>query len=174
MRQTTLTSTMGLSNQSPLHTSATSSELSYRRMPLYSKRRSVKAISVHRIPINNVATRASSNRKGIIAGTKTKHDSSKTLVDMLMVQEELQWHAIVPFGNVLKSISELLLRCAPHTPMTVDHTGIFFVSCDQTSGRLIHIILLKEDLIDFKLHSDNVPFRCTLETGSLHAGFHQR
>ena len=96
--------------------------------------------------------------------------------------------------NTLKCISELLLCCAAQTPIVVDAQGIYFVACYQTSvrywlgfrttkkikwftnpdsGRLIHIALRAADLLEFQVHTEKLPFRCTLETGSIHAVFHQ-
>lgn len=57
--------------------------------------------------------------------------------------------------------------------MTVGPKGIGFVASDQTSGRLIHIQLVPNDLLHFRLCIESVPFRCTLETNSIHAVFHQ-
>ena len=126
-------------------------------------------------------------RKGHTEGGRARETTPgiQSLVDLLLADEPLVWHAVIPFGtrppddprslspNTLKCIAELLLRCAPQTPISVDHDGIVFVACDQGSGRLIHILLSAEDLIQFQFHSEKVPFRCTLETSSLHAVFHQ-
>jgi hypothetical protein len=57
--------------------------------------------------------------------------------------------------------------------MTVGPKGIGFVASDQTSGRLIHIQLVPNDLLHFQLYVESAPFRCTLETSSIHAVFHQ-
>jgi hypothetical protein len=77
----------------------------------------------------------------------------------------------VPHGSVLKCISELLMRCAPHVPATVDADGLSFVACDPATGRLIHIVLHTTDLLDFRFRRDH-PLRCTLESSSLYAVFH--
>ena len=93
-------------------------------------------------------------------------------MDFLREEESLVFHAVLPFGNTLKCIAELLLRCASHTPLTVDRvSGITFMACDQTSGRLIHIQIHPGDMLQFVTYSD-VKFRCTLETSSLFASFH--
>lgn len=63
------------------------------------------------------------------------------MIDMLNAETALAFHAVVPHGSVLKSISELLMRCAPHVPVHVDGRGLSFTACDPTSGRLIHIVL---------------------------------
>ena len=50
----------------------------------------------------------------------------------------------------------------------MDRGGIAFVASDQTSGRLIHIFLSREDMLEFRVMQESLPFRCTLETGSIH------
>ena len=78
----------------------------------------------------------------------------------------------LPMGSTLKSVAELLLRCAPQTPLSVDPGGVSFVASDASSGRLIHVRLGAEDLLQFHIHhGGSSPFRCTLETGSIHAVF---
>lgn len=111
---------------------------------------------------------------------ETRDEGPRALVDLLRSEEDLAWYAIgrgtvytralrsIPFGNTLKCISELLLRCASQTPITVDRGGIAFVASDQTSGRLIHIFLSRDDMLEFKVIQESLPFRCTLETSSIH------
>lgn len=60
------------------------------------------------------------------------------LVDLLQREERLSFHAVLPHGSTLKCISELLLRCATQTPLSVTPNGITLVASDATSGRLIH------------------------------------
>ena len=99
---------------------------------------------------------------------------AQDLVNLLLEEEELMWHAVVPQGSILKCIAELLLRCATHTPLTVDPEGISLLASDASSGRLIHVRLSPRDLVQFRIHTETAPsFRCTLETSSLHAVFHQ-
>jgi hypothetical protein len=97
----------------------------------------------------------------------------QTMVRLLDAeQEQLAFHAIVPHGSVLKCVSELLMRCAPHVPVCVDASGMSFVACDPTSGRLIHVVLAADDFLEFRFLRQH-PLRCTLESSSLHAVFHQ-
>lgn len=102
-------------------------------------------------------------------------DGTQSLVDFLRTEEELLFHAVLPLGNTLKCIAELLLRCAPQSPMTVDpENGLCFSACDPGSGRLIHIRIHPDDMIQFRVYSAaKTPFRCSLETGSLFASFHR-
>ena len=80
-------------------------------------------------------------------------DSIASLIGILKNEDNLAFYAVLPQGNVLKSASELLMRCAPHVPVTADANGIGFVACyegfarcghaprrDPPSGRLIHIL----------------------------------
>lgn len=94
------------------------------------------------------------------------------MVSLLDNEAQLAFHAVVPHGNILKCVSELLMRCAPHVAVTVDRMGMSFVACDPTSGRLIHVVLGANDLLDFRFLRQH-PLRCTLESSSLHAVFHQ-
>lgn len=88
-------------------------------------------------------------------------------------EEELAFHAVVPHGNVLKSVAELLMRCAPHVSLTVDpREGLSFLACDQVGGRLIHVVLTPADMAAF-VFQRTTPMRCMLESNSLHAVFHQ-
>ena len=82
------------------------------------------------------------------------------------------FHAIMPSGSTLKSVAELMVRCAPQTSTVVDENGIAFVSCDPSSGRLIKVHIQTADMSNFKFMGP-VPLRCTLESTSLHAVFHQ-
>lgn len=100
---------------------------------------------------------------------KTQHGH---MMQLLADEEPLAFHAVLPHGSVLKCISELLMRCAPHVPLTVDGGGLAFVACDPATGRLIHIALRAEDLLEYDFRRDH-PLRCTLESGSMHAVFHQ-
>lgn len=101
-------------------------------------------------------------------------DGTQSLVDFLCGEEDLIFHAVLPLGNTLKCIAELLLRCAPQSPMCVDaEHGLTFTACDPSSGRLIHIRIHPDDMIQFRMHSvQKAPFRCSLETTSLFASFH--
>ena len=98
-------------------------------------------------------------------------DIPQALVDLVMAEEQLCWHAVCPVGSTLKCIAELLLRCAPNTPIAVDVAGLTFIASDAASGRLIQIRLSAADLLQFRIHRGPTPFRCTLETSSLHAVF---
>ena len=95
-----------------------------------------------------------------------------TLVNLLQNEEELAFHAIIPHGNILKCISELLMRCAPHVSLTIQTTGISFLACDPTGGRLIHINITNGDMHSFS-YRRSTQMRCVLESSSLHAVFHQ-
>lgn len=99
-------------------------------------------------------------------------NSVDALVRLLDGEEQLAFHAVIPQGNVLKCIAELLMRCASYVPVTVDSDGLTFVACDTNSGRLIHIVLHHKDLRSFNFLRTQ-PLRCTLESSSLHAVFHQ-
>jgi hypothetical protein len=107
----------------------------------------------------------------------------------LELEEEIAFYGIIPNGNILKCISELLMRCSSNIPVTSDATGIMFLACDATSGRLIHIVMKKEDMLAYKFHRLSVHtsrhpqevginqgniLRCSLDSHSLHAVFHQR
>jgi hypothetical protein len=95
-----------------------------------------------------------------------------TLVQLLQNEEELAFHAVIPHGNVLKCISELLMRCAPHVSLTIQSQGLVFLACDPTGGRLIHITLMSGDMRGFS-YSRSASMRFMLETNSLHAVFNQ-
>ena len=95
-------------------------------------------------------------------------DGVDTLVQLLQKEEELAFHAIIPHGNILKSVSELLMRCAPHVSLTIDNDGLIFLACDPNGGRLIHIVMSRGDMRGFCFRRSS-PMRCTLETNSLHA-----
>ena len=44
-------------------------------------------------------------------------------------EDALVFHAVLPFGHILKCIAELLLRCAAQTPMVVDPArSVFFAT----------------------------------------------
>lgn len=90
--------------------------------------------------------------------------SVASLLGLLHAEGDLVFHAVIPHGNVLKCVSELLVRCAAHVPVTVDGNGIGFTACDPTSGRLIHIHLHPRDMMDFRFLR-GAPLRVTLETG---------
>ena len=76
---------------------------------------------------------------------RSKPTSSSTpkgvqiLLDLVKEEGNLLWYAIVPFGNSVKCISELLMRCSTQTPLVVTSEGLVMVASDQTSGRLIRI-----------------------------------
>ena len=107
----------------------------------------------------------------VVGPAAAADDAVQALIDFLCAEEAVVFYAVIPFGNTLKCIAELLLRCANQTPMTVDaEQGVAFTACDQNSGRLIHIVLRPRDMLRF--HVAKAPFRCTLETGSLFASFH--
>ena len=98
------------------------------------------------------------------SGEAAAHDRRRgidSLIEFLNTETQLAFHAVIPHGNILKCISELLMRCASHVPVTVDPTGISFVACDPASGRLIHVVLQAPDLVDFCFLRDH-PLRCTL------------
>lgn len=101
----------------------------------------------------------------------------QALVDLLQREEQLTFHAVLPFGHVLKCVSELLLRCAAQTPLTVDGArGLVFLASDPNSGRLIHVCLHRRDMVQFRLYGpagSGAVLRHTLETGSIHAVFHR-
>ena len=44
--------------------------------------------------------------------------SVASLIGILQSEQNLAFFAVLPQGNVLKSASELLMRCAPHVPVT--------------------------------------------------------
>ena len=123
------------------------------------------------------------------------------LVDILENEEPLKWHAIIPHGNSLASgcgpscggrsrWSNACLSCFfavhPTRPWLspgpfvradrppADASGIRFSSGDVLSNRLINIHLHPSDLLEFCLHrTPHGTFKCTLETSSIHAVFHQ-
>ena len=101
-----------------------------------------------------------------------QNGGAESLIQLLEHEEELAFHAIIPHGNMLKCMSELLMRCAPHVSLTIDTNGLSFVACDPTSGRLIHIVINSGDMGGFQ-HNRKTPMRCLLESHSLHAVFHQ-
>lgn len=94
------------------------------------------------------------------------------LLNILDAEEDLHFHAIIPQGSILKSIAELLVRCAPLTSAIVDGEGVTFIGCDASSGRLIHVRLLAADMTQFRFLGQTT-LRSTLESSSLHAVFHQ-
>jgi hypothetical protein len=92
----------------------------------------------------------------------------KTLAD----EENLAFVGVLPSGSILKCMSELLLRCAPNAPVTVDPGGMVFVACDAASGRLVHIDIRATDMLKFRFHA-KAPLRSTIECSSLHSVFSQ-
>lgn len=94
------------------------------------------------------------------------------LIGTLNAEEDLAFYCVMPSGSTLKCISELLLRCAPNAPVTVDAAGMVFVACDPASGRLIHIELRAADMLRYRFMG-NAPLRSTLECNSLHSVFGQ-
>ena len=82
------------------------------------------------------------------------------------------FHAMMPSGITLKSVAELMVRCSQQTSTTVDDTGITFVACDPTSGRLIRVHIHPADMQHFRFMGQT-QLKCTLESPSLHAVFHQ-
>ena len=96
----------------------------------------------------------------------------ESLLGLLEHEEELAFHAVIQHGSMLKCISELLMRCAPHISLTVDTSGLSFVACDPASGRLIHIVLVATDMGGYRFARTS-PMRCVLDSNSLHAVFHQ-
>lgn len=100
-------------------------------------------------------------------------DGGDALIRLVAAEEDLAFHAVVPQGNTLKSVAELLVRCTPQIPVTVDQTGIVFVACDPASGRLIRVHLHAADLLHFRFFLGAVPLRATLESTSLHATCYQ-
>lgn len=100
-------------------------------------------------------------------------DGGDALIRLVAAEEDLAFHAVVPHGNILKSVAELLVRCTPQIPVTVDQTGIVFVACDPASGRLIRVHLHAADLLHFRFFLGGVPLRATLEATSLHATCYQ-
>jgi hypothetical protein len=105
-------------------------------------------------------------------GPMAAGEGIRSMISFLDAESQLVFHAVVPHGSILKCISELLMRCAPHVPVTVDEGGLSFVACDPASGRLIHIVLEAADLLEFRFLRAH-PLRCTLDSSSLHAVFHQ-
>lgn len=114
----------------------------------------------------------SSSTKRPRTGTSPCDDANTPTVARMMAlldaEEPLAFSAVVPHGSTLKSISELLMRCAPHVPVTVDPEGLSFVACDPGTGRLIQVALRAADLLQHRFHREH-PLRCTLESASLHA-----
>lgn len=88
---------------------------------------------------------------------------------------DLVFVCVLPHGNVLKCIAELLQRCSTQTPVIIDASGIVFIACDQVSGRLVRVSLCPGDLLHFEFlrGGAGAPLRCTLESNSLFAVFHQ-
>ena len=129
------------------------------------------------------------NRATVNAASRTSSAAAghQALVDLLQREEQLTFHAVLPFGHVLKCVSELLLRCAAQTPLTVDGArGLTFLASDPNSGRLIHVCLHRRDMLQFRLYGGGggddeaeaaaataSTIRYTLETGSIHAVFHR-
>lgn len=74
-------------------------------------------------------------------------DGGEALIRLVADEEDLAFHAVVPHGSTLKSLAELLVRCTPQIPVTVDASGIVFVACDPASGRLIRVHLHAADLL---------------------------
>lgn len=101
-----------------------------------------------------------------------RHGGADSLIQLLEHEEELAFHAVIRHGNMLKCISELLMRCAPNVSLTIDPTGLSFVACDPASGRLIHIVVTSGDMGGFH-YKRRSAMRCLLESHSLHAVFHQ-
>lgn len=94
--------------------------------------------------------------------------SSAALIAIVTAEEQLAFHAVVPHGSTLKSVAELLVRCSPQIPVTVDAVGIVFTACDPASGRLIRIQMRAGDLHRYRFFVE-APLRCTLESASLYA-----
>ena len=101
-------------------------------------------------------------------GLRSPGGTQAMIAILLEAEPELAFHGVVPCGSVLKSIAELLMRCAAHVPVTVDANGLSFVACDAVSGRLVHVVLDAADLGNFRFLRDH-PLRCTLESASLNA-----
>lgn len=101
-----------------------------------------------------------------------KPNGIEALIGTLKAEEDLAFYCVLPSGSTLKSISELLLRCAANAPVTVDASGMVFVACDPASGRLIHIELRAEDMLRFRFLG-TATLRSTLECSSLHSVFGQ-
>lgn len=129
-------------------------------------------LRVVRQPHRDTADRAGRRATPGPSATARGLDGARALIGILDAETELAFHAVVPQGHVLKCIAELLVRCAPHVPVTVDAGGLAFVACDPASGRLIHIALRAADLVDFRFLREHA-LRCTLESASLHAVCHQ-
>ena len=102
----------------------------------------------------------------------TQNNGIESLLGLLEHEDELAFHAVIQHGSMLKCISELLMRCAPHISLTVESSGLSFVACDPASGRLIHIVLMATDMGGYRFARTS-PMRCVLDSNSLHAVFHQ-
>ena len=90
------------------------------------------------------------------------------MVALIGGEGSLAFYAMIAQGSMLRSIAELLVRCAPQVPVTVDGDGLSFVACDAPSGRLVQVLLRAEDLSAFRFMRSH-PLRCSLESASLHA-----
>jgi len=102
--------------------------------------------------------------------TKNGLDS---LMQFLKDEEDIAFLAVIPQGNTLKCISELLYRCSQYVPLVATSQGLRFSSCDPLSGRLIQVRLLSGDMIQWCFYDKASSMRMTLESSSLHAVFHQ-
>jgi hypothetical protein len=98
--------------------------------------------------------------------------SADALVKLLDLEEEIAFYGVIPHGNVLKCIWELLMRCSSHVPVTSNDQGVTFVACDSPSGRLIHIVIQKEDMLAYRFNRVH-GLRYSIDSNSLHAVFNQ-
>lgn len=96
----------------------------------------------------------------------------ESLMQFLKDEEDIAFLAVIPQGNTLKCISELLYRCSQYVPLVASPQGLRFSSCDPLSGRLIQVRLLPGDMIQWCFYDKASNVRMTLESSSLHAVFH--
>jgi hypothetical protein len=100
----------------------------------------------------------------------------RALIEIIREQSELVFLAVLPHGNLLKCISELLYRCSSYSTLVASPDSLRLASCDPSSGRLIQITLCPQDMVEYQFFginggfvANNMPLRVTLDASSLYA-----